>query len=57
MKLTLLIKDINIKTLVSGDKQARITLETLYPDDVSTLASLSDKQEIGVTFDELKKTK
>ena len=57
MKLFLLVKNINIKTLVSGDKQARITLETLYPDDVAALAFWADKQEISVTFDELKKTK
>ena len=57
MKLTLLVKDINIKSLVSGDKSARITLETIYPKDVSVLGSLADRQEIMVTFDYLNKTK
>ena len=51
MELKLLIKDINVKTLVSGDKSARITLETLRPEDVGTLATLADKDEIVVSFD------
>jgi hypothetical protein len=51
MKLTMLLKDLNIKTLVSGDKSARIVLETLNPQDVSELAKLADEMEISVTFD------
>ena len=39
MKLLMLVKDINIRTLVSGDKQARIT----------KVATLSDKMEVEVT--------
>jgi hypothetical protein len=54
--MKLLIKDIAIKTLVSGDKSARITLETLYPEDVKNLADLADEMEIEVTFDKEKKT-
>ena len=48
--MMMLIKDINIKSLVSGDKSARITLETLQPQDITELAKLSDKMEIEVTF-------
>ena len=51
----MLIKDINIKSLVSGDKSARITLETLKPEDIPILAELSNKMEIEVLFiDKLK---
>lgn len=49
MKLLMLVKDINIRTLVSGDKQARITLETLWPKDIEKVATLSDKMEVEVT--------
>ena len=48
LKLVLLIKQVTTKTLVSGDKSARIVLETLYPEDVSKLAVLSDKTEVEV---------
>ena len=53
--MKLLIKDINIKTLVSGDKTARIVLETLWPDDVKKLAQLSGEIEIEVDFKKQKK--
>jgi hypothetical protein len=46
----MLVKDINIRTLVSGDKQARITFETLSPEDIERIAMLSDKMEVGVTI-------
>ena len=46
--MLMLIKDINIKSLVSGDKSARITLETLKPEDIPILAELSNKMEIEV---------
>ena len=55
--MRLLIKDINIKSLVSGDKSARITLETIYPKDISFLAALAEKTEVEVKFDELDKLK
>lgn len=48
--MLLLIKDINIKTLVSGDKTARIVLETLVPSDVERLAKLAGEIEIEVEF-------
>ena len=32
VKLVALIKKVEVKTLVSGDKSGRITLETLYPE-------------------------
>ena len=48
--MKLLIKEINIKALVSGDKQARITLETLEPSDIPELAKLAEEMEIEVEF-------
>lgn len=50
MKLLMMVKDINVKSLTSGDKSGRITLETLYPNDVSALALLADKMEIEIDF-------
>jgi len=50
MKLLMLVKDINVKTLVSGDKSSRIVLETLRQEDISKLATLSDKIEVEVKF-------
>lgn len=49
--MLMLIKNINIKSLVSGDKSARITLETLRPEDIPVLAMLADKIEVNVIFD------
>ena len=51
--MKLLIKDIAIKTLVSGDKSARITLETLEPEQVKELAKLSETIEVEVVFNEV----
>lgn len=51
MKFTALVKDVNIKTLVSGDKSARLVLETLYPQDVKKFAELSERLEISVEVD------
>ena len=48
--MRLLVKEINIKALVSGDKQARITLETLDPRDIPKLAELAEEMEIEVEF-------
>ena len=51
MKKLMLIKEVNVKTLVSGDKSCRITLESIYPQDINDLSSLADITEIMVTFD------
>lgn len=48
--MRMLIKDLNIKSLVSGDKSARITLEVLSPQDIPILAMLADRMEIEVDF-------
>ena len=53
--MKLLVKEINIKALVTGDKQARITLETLFPKDIKELAKLAEEMEINVMFDISKK--
>ncbi len=46
----MLVKDLNIKTLNTGDKSARVTLESLRPDDIPELAKLNDQTEIIVEF-------
>ena len=51
MKKLMLIKDFNVKTLVSGDKSCRITLESIYPRDIDDLSKLANELEITVTFD------
>ena len=52
----MLIKDVNIKTLVSGDKSFRIVLESLYAEDINELSTLANELEIEVTFDNTTKT-
>lgn len=52
MVLTMLLKKLDIKTLVTGDKSGRVTLETLTPEDVSKLAVLSNHTEVVVEFRE-----
>lgn len=41
IKFVALIKKVEIKALVTGDKSGRLTLETLYPEDVDKLAEIS----------------
>lgn len=48
--MRVLVKEINIKSLVTGDKQARITLETLRPEDIAKIAKLAEEMEIEVEF-------
>ncbi len=50
MKIRMLVKDINVKSLVTGDKSARVTLETFYPDDIKSLMLLGDQMEVTVEF-------
>ena len=38
----MLLKEIKTKSLVSGDKSVRVLLESLRPEDINHLASLSD---------------
>lgn len=52
MKFTALVKNVTIKTLVSGDKSARLILETLYPKDVLKFADLADRLEVKVEIKE-----
>ena len=51
MKKPMLIKDVNVKTLVSGDKSCRIVLESINPQDIPDFAQLANEIEIQVTFD------
>lgn len=38
----MLLKEVKTKSLVSGDKSVRVLLESLRPEDINHLASLSD---------------
>lgn len=51
MKKLMLIKEVNVKTLVSGDKSCRVVLESLSPNDIDELSTLSNLIEVWVTFD------
>lgn len=48
--MKLLIKDVKVKLLETGDKQGEIVLRTQYAEDVSKLAHLIDQTEIEVDF-------
>ena len=50
MKFLMLLKDMDVKTLNTGDKSARILLETLDPKDIPQLLSMGDAREIWVDF-------
>lgn len=45
------IKDLNIKNLATGDKQARIVLQTTSPQQIEVLKELATIQFIKVTFE------
>ena len=49
----MLVKDLKVKTLASYDKSARLTLETINPEDIDSLARLANYKEIKVTFEEI----
>ena len=51
MRKVMLVKEVNVKTLVSGDKGCRITLESLYSEDIGDLSRLASETEIAVIFD------
>lgn len=46
----MLVKDVNVKTLVTGDKSCRIVLESLYPQDIKELSVLASETELEVEF-------
>jgi hypothetical protein len=48
--MEMLIKDINIKTLESGDKSGKIVLMTTEPEQIDTLQELLQEVTILVTF-------
>lgn len=49
--MEMLIKDINIKSLNTGDKSARIVLETTSPDQIEVLKQLASEMFIKVKFE------
>ena len=53
--MKMLVKEITTKLLVSGDKSARIILETISQADIKELVKLSDEIEIEVEFDNFQK--
>lgn len=50
----MMVQKIDIKTLRSGDKSARITLETLFPEDAGRITTLGDKVDAFVVIWEKK---
>ena len=53
MKTLMKVLKTENKTLASGDKSMRITLETLFPEEIPKLSSiLAPKVEIEVEFKE-----
>ena len=56
MKKHMLIQQITIKTLVSGDKSCRIVLESLRPEDIKELSELGNEMEVEVDFKPYKLT-
>lgn len=44
----MLVKDINVKTLATGDKSGWLKLETLYPQDVEKIAALAGQIEVKI---------
>ena len=51
-KFLLLVKQIDIKTLVTGDKSARIILESLDPNDIDEISKLANLMEVEVSFEQ-----
>jgi len=48
-----MVKEYKVKTLVSGDKALRVTLDTVYPEDIERLSALlAPKIELEVVFKE-----
>jgi len=50
MKITMLVKQVQTKLLVSGDKSLRLVLESTRPEDIPELAELSSEVEVEVEF-------
>lgn len=50
-ELTQLIKDVDIKTLDTGDKQGTIVLRTVRPEDCQALLLVSLKTIVKVTYE------
>ena len=46
----MLLKDLNIKTLNTGDKSARLVLVTLDPKDIGELKQLAEEREVDIYF-------
>jgi len=50
-ELVQLVKDVDVRTLETGDKQGTITLRTVYPEDCPALLLLATKTIIKVRFE------
>lgn len=53
LTLTMLVKKVEVKTLVTGDKSGRITFETLSPEDVEKLGDMSEWTEAKLTVEKI----
>lgn len=47
----MLIKSVDVKTLVSGDKELKLILMSSTPLDIPELTKLTTEYEVDVTFD------
>lgn len=50
MKKLMLIKEIKVKLLVSGDKSCRVILESTSPEDIDDLIRLGSEVEVEIDF-------
>ena len=48
--MLMLLKDLNIKTLNTGDKSGRLVLVTLDPKDIGELKQLAEEREVDIYF-------
>lgn len=49
--MLMIIKNITFKTLVTGDKSARIVLEIVVPNQIEELKELAPKMFVDVKFE------
>lgn len=49
-EMQMLVKDVKVRTLASGDKSGRLVLETLYPEDIKKVLELGNLTEIKLTL-------
>lgn len=54
IELEMLVKEMKVRSLVTGDRQVRLTLESLYAEDVPRLLTgLANLMEVKVTIEKV----